>query len=109
MSAATAGAPAPAPAKVEYREQRLVREIGILVEIDGQPAGWIFQNGRDATFDFTLTDVGQDTPAIKRRFMTKARYGGRDFTVYRRGLDTVGSLDVLKERIEDLAGRKVAA
>ena len=102
---ATTTAGAAAPATVEYREQQLVRERGILVSIGGQPAGWIFQNGRDGSYDFTLTDLGEATPKIRSRFMTTARYAGRDFRVYRKGLDTVGSLDVLKERIEDLVSR----
>lgn len=95
----------PAPAAVEYTEQRLKRETGILVSIDGQPAGWIFRCRRDGSYDFTLTDLGQDTPEIESRFMTTARYAGRDFRVYRRGLDTVGTLDLLKERIERLVHR----
>ncbi|MDE0660314.1 MAG: hypothetical protein OXI79_11760 [Gammaproteobacteria bacterium] len=92
-------------ATVEYRAQPLKRECGILVSINGQPAGWIFRNGRDGTFDFTLTDLAQETPEIEDRFMTTARYAGHDYRVYRRGLDTVGTLDVLKERIECLVQR----
>ncbi len=106
MNATTAGAPA--PARVEYREQRLVTETGILVEIDGQPAGWIFQNGRTGCHDFTLTDLGMDTPEVEEAFRETKKLAGREFRVYRRGLDSV-PLASLKERIEDLAGREVAA
>lgn len=105
MTGTTTPRATPAPGAVEYTEQRLKRETGILVSIDGQPAGWIFRDNRDGSYDFNLTDPGQDTPKIRDCFMTTVRYGGRDFRVYRRGLDTVGTLDVLKDRIEDLVNR----
>ena len=105
MSATTtAGAPAPAR-RIAFERHPLKPEHGTLVRINGQPAGRIFRNGRDGSYDFTLTDLGEATSRIRNRFTTTARYAGRDFRVYRRGLDTVGSLDVLKERIEDLVNR----
>ena len=105
MTVQTRESGAVACAKVEYGEQLLKRERGILVSIDGQPAGWIFRNHRDGSYDFTLTDLANDTEALRDRFLTTKRYNGRDYRVYRRGLDTVGTLDVLKERIECLVQR----
>lgn len=99
-----AGAPARAKVAVTYREQQLVTERGILVSIGGQPAGWIFRNGRTGGYDFNLTDLGERTTDIESAFRKDLTYPGGVCRVYRRGLDNV-RLDVLKERIEELASR----
>ena len=100
----TTTAGAAAPAKVTYREQKLVNETGILVSIDGRPAGWIFRNGRTGGYDFILTSLGERTTDIESAFRKDLTYPGGVCRVYRRGLDDV-TLDVLKERIEGLVNR----
>ena len=97
-----AGVPAPAKVVVTYRKQKLVHETGILVSIEGRPAGWIFKNDRTGTYDFTLTDLGETTTDIESAFREDFVWPGGVRRAYKRGLDNV-ALDVLKERIEELA------
>lgn len=100
----TTTAGAAAPAKVTYREQKLVHETGILVSIEEMPIGWIFRNGRTGCYDFHLTDLGERTTDIESAFREDFVWVGGVSRAYKRGLDNV-ALDVLKERIERLVNR----
>ena len=62
----------------------------------------IFEDRRDGSFDVTLTRLGEADKDIRSCFRTTVRYGGREFEVYRSGLDTVGRLEILKRRIREL-------
>lgn len=104
MSAATK-AGAQDSAQVEYSEHRLGFETGMLVTINGRPAGWIFKNGRTGTCDFTLTDLGEATTDIESAYREDCVYAGDVYRVYKQGLSNVAALDVLKARIEELANR----
>ena len=99
-----AGAAAPAKVAVTYREQQLVTVRGILVGINGRPVGWIFRNDRTGGYDFSLTNLGEDTTDIESAFRKDLTYPAGVCRVYRRGLDNV-PLDVLKERIEEVVNR----
>lgn len=102
---ATIEAGAPAPARVEYSEHSFIMETGLLVTIDGHPAGWIWKNDRTGHYDFTLTDLGELTTDIESAYREDYVNHGDVWRVYRRGLVNVAALDVLKERIEELASR----
>lgn len=102
---ATIEAGAAAPAKVTYREQKLVNETGILVSIEEMPIGWIFRNDRTGCYDFHLTDLGERTTDIESAFREDLVAQGDVWRVYRAGVTNVASLDVLKERIERLVNR----
>ena len=96
---------APERPRLRFEDKVLDKEQGIfgtLVWIDGTAAGWIFEDRRDGSFDVTLTRLGEADRDIRSCFRTTVRYGGRDFEVYRSGLDTVGRLEILKRRIREL-------
>lgn len=70
-----------------------------LVWVDGTPAGWIVRDRRHGAFDFTLTRLGDADDDIVSCFKDRDHDGGQ---WYKRGLDNVPTLDVLKHRIREL-------